>query len=142
MSSRMKAAFTCYLLGVLIAAGFGVVYLFRSEFMPYHAVAVGQSWEALQPAVRILVLALMRAVAAGCIAVAFLELVLLFVPFRQGAAWARWAIPAGGLVMCAGALYAMILVKLNTPAQPPLFGPVLGAVLLVTGFMLARERRK
>ena len=41
MSNRMKLAFGCHLLAVLVLAAFAVTYLFRSEFMPYHAVAVG-----------------------------------------------------------------------------------------------------
>lgn len=140
MNTRMRIAFGCYLAGTLIVTAFGIVYLFRSEFMPYHAVAVGRGWEAFDPAVQVLLLALMRAVASGCLAVAVLQIVLLLVPFRQGATWARWTMTGAGLLMCAGSLYAMLLVKLNTPANPPLFGPILGAVLLLLGLWQSRER--
>jgi protein-S-isoprenylcysteine O-methyltransferase Ste14 len=66
-----------------------------------------------------------------------LELFLLFVPFRHGEMWARWAIPAGGLVISIGALYAMAYVSLNTQASPPLIAPVAGILLFVAGLILS-----
>jgi hypothetical protein len=69
-------------------------------------------------------------------------LVLLFVPFRQGILWARWAIPAGGLVNTAGILYAMLFVGFKTPANPPWIAPLAGAVLLVAGFLFSLEQPK
>jgi len=141
MSTRMKIAFWCYLLGSLIATTFGIVYLVRPEFMPYHSVAVGMPWAAVEPSFQVLILALMRAVGAACLALAILQWTLLLIPFRQGAAWATWAIASSGLVMCAGSLYAMMLVRLNTPATPPWIGPAVGAALLVVGLMLSLERR-
>ena len=142
MSNRMKLAFGCHLLAVLVLAAFAVTYLFRSEFMPYHAVAVGMPWADVATPFQVLILALMRAVGAACLAVVVLILILLFVPFRQGAVWARWAIPAGGLVLSAGALYAMLHVWRNTPATPPWFAPVVGALLLVAGMLLSLRQPK
>ncbi len=43
--------------------------------------------------------------------------------------------------MCAGTLYAMMLVAQNTPATPPWIAPTAGAVLLVVALVLALERR-
>jgi len=137
----MKVAFWCYALGTLIVTAFGIVYLVRPEFMPYHSVAVGLPWAAVDPSVQVLILALMRAVGSACLALAILDWTLLLIPFRQGARWATWAIAASGLVTCAGSLYAMMLVAMNTPATPPWIGPVLGAVLLVAGLVLSLERR-
>jgi hypothetical protein len=137
MSTRMKIAFGCHLLATLIVAAFGVTYLFRSEFMPYHSVAVGMHWTEVGPSFQVLILALMKAVGGTCLAVVVLELILLFVPFRQGIVWVRWAIPAGGLVLSAGALYAMLYVGLNTPATPPWIAPVGGALLMVVGLLIS-----
>ena len=142
MSTRMKAAFGCHLLATLIVAAFGVTYLFRPEFMPYHAVAVGMPWADVTPSFRVLILALMRVIGGACLAVVVLELILLFVPFRQGVAWARWAIPAGGLVICAGALYGMLYVGLNTSATPPWIAPVVAALLLMAGLLLSLGQPK
>ncbi len=126
MSTRMKIAFGCHLLAILIIAAFGVAYIVRPEFMPYHAVAVGLPWAAVDPSFRVLILALMRGAGGAALAVVALELVLLVLPFRQGLVWARWTIPAGGFVISAGALYAMVFVGLNTPASPPWIAPVAG----------------
>lgn len=142
MNTRMKFAFGCHLLATLIVAAFGVTYLFRPEFMPYHSVAVGMPWAEVAPSFQVLILALMRVVGGTCLAVAVLELFLLVVPFRQGVVWARWAIPAGGLVLSAGALYGMLYVGLNTSATPPWIAPVAVALLSVAGLLLSLGQPK
>jgi hypothetical protein len=141
MSTRMKISFWCYLLGTLIVTAFGIVYLLRPQFMPYHSAAVGMPWDAVSPSFQVLILALMRAVGAACLAFAILQGTLLLIAFRQGARWATWAIAVSGLVMCAGSLYAMMLVARHTPATPPWIAPAAGAVLLVVGLALSLERR-
>ena len=70
-------------------------------------------------AAAMLILTLMRAVGSACLSLAVVQFVLSLIPFRQGAAWASWTIAVAGLVMCAGSLYAMTLVMLNTPATLP-----------------------
>jgi hypothetical protein len=142
MNKKLKTAFACHLLAVIVVAAFGVTYLLRPEFMPYHAVAVGTPWPDVSPGFRALVLGLMRVVGGACIAVVVLELGLLLVPFRQGARWARWLVPAGGLAICAGALYGMSLVARGTPATPPWSGPVAATVLFALGLLLSIEGRK
>lgn len=137
MNMRMKVAFTCHLLATLIAAAFGFVYLLRGEFMPYHAVAVGIAWNQVDSSFQVLIVGLMRAVGGACLAVAVLEFILILVPFRQGAKWARWAIPAGGLIIAGTALYAMAYVALNTPATPPWPAPAAAGLLLVVGLLLS-----
>ena len=133
----MKLAFACHLLATFILATFGFVYLFHRQFMPYHADALAMPWREVSPAFQALVLALMKAVGGACLAVTVLELVLLFIPFRQGLRWARWAIPGGGLVACATSFYAMIFLALNTPATPPWIAPGAGALLLLAGLVLS-----
>jgi hypothetical protein len=116
---------------------FGGTYLLRSQFMPYHGVALGKDWSEAPKEVRILVLALMRAVAGGALALAALATLVLLIPFRAGAIWAFWAIPLGGVILSAGALHAMRLVAANTPAKPP-YVPILVALgLTLTGLVLS-----
>ena len=141
MSTRMRIAFWSYLLATLTLTAFGVVYLVNPQFMPYHSVAVGMPWDAVAPSFQVLILALMRAVGGACLAFATLQWTLLLVPFRQGAAWATWAIAGSGLVMCAGSLYAMMLVAQHTPATPPWTAAAAGAILLVVGLLLSLDRR-
>jgi hypothetical protein len=142
MSTKMKIAFVCHLLATLIVAGFGVTYLLRPEFMPYHAVAVGMPWAEVPQFFQVLILALMRVIGGACLAVVVMQWILLSVPFRQGVVWALWAIPAGGLVICAGALYGMLYVGLNTSATPPWIAPFAAALLLLAGLLFSLGQPK
>jgi hypothetical protein len=134
---RLRLAFACYLLELPPLIIFGVVYLTRSAFMPYHAVAVGQSWPEVDPAFQVLILALMRVAGGGFLAAAVAMGILLFKPFRQGRRWAYWAIPAVGLISTLSSLYATAYVTWNTPASPPWIAAGLGVLLLCTGFILS-----
>lgn len=137
MSTTMTLAFVLHLASVLTVTAFGLTYLLRRRFMPYHAVALGCSWESLPPAHRVLILALMRGAGGALLAVAFLQAALLLAPFRSGEIWALWAIPAGALLVSTGALYAMQTVANNTPARPPR-GLVLGGTACsLAGFALS-----
>jgi hypothetical protein len=142
MSKRMKVAFGCHALALLIIAAVGVIYLSRTQFMPYHAVALGRSWADVDQVLQILLLALIRALGGACLATAFAMGILLVIPFRKGVFWARWAIPVVGLVAQLPLLYATLSVALNTPATPPWKGVLLIIVLLITGFILSVERKR
>ena len=142
MSIRMKTAFWCYLLALLPIGIFGMIYLFRSQFMPYHAIAVGKTWAEVDPSFQILLLALIRVLGGTWIATALAMGILLFIPFKQGMRWARWAIPAIGLVAELTALFATLTVTLNTPATPPWKGIVFIIVLLAVGLFLSLEPEK
>jgi hypothetical protein len=142
MSIRMKIGFWCHLLATLLIGIAGLIYLFRLQFMPYHAIAVGKTWVEVNSAFQILLLALIRVVGGAWIATALAMGILLFIPFRQGMRWARWSVPAIGLVAELPALYVTLSVTLNTPATPPWKAVVLSMVLLVAGFILSLEPEK
>ncbi len=142
VSIRMKAAFWCYLIALLPIGLFGIIYLFRSQFMPYHAIAVGKTWIEVDPAFQILLLALIKVVGGAGIALALAMGILLFIPFKQGKRWARWAIPAIGLTAELATLYATLTVTFNTPATPPWKGVSFIVVLLATGLILSLESEK
>lgn len=137
MNRRLKIAFFCYLLTLPLLTIFGLVYLFHSEFMLYHAVALGQSWSELEPPLQVLILALMRAVGGGFLATATAMGFLLFKPFRQGQRWSYWAIPTIGLISCGSSLYATLSVAHNTPASPPWLAATLVLLLIGLGFICA-----
>ncbi len=50
-------AFGCYLLAFFIVSLFAAAYLKRSDFMPYHAQAVGMSWAEIEPRMQMLLMA-------------------------------------------------------------------------------------
>nr|VFK39111.1 MAG: hypothetical protein BECKSD772F_GA0070984_103326 [Candidatus Kentron sp. SD]VFK44654.1 MAG: hypothetical protein BECKSD772E_GA0070983_104123 [Candidatus Kentron sp. SD]VFK46261.1 MAG: hypothetical protein BECKSD772F_GA0070984_12881 [Candidatus Kentron sp. SD] len=137
MRGKLKVAFSCYLLTLPLLMAFGLMYLFRPEFMPYHAVAVGRNWSEVDPGFQILILDLMKVAGGGLLATACAMGILLFKPFRQGARWTYWAIPAIGWTLCLPLLYATVHVARNTPASPPWMAIVLGILLLVAGFLFS-----
>lgn len=55
---------------------FGILYLFKSSFMPYHGEALACNWEEIASGNQILILALMRTVAGGYLAVALTIVIL------------------------------------------------------------------
>jgi hypothetical protein len=64
----MKIAFGLHLLAALLIAAAGLVYLFRSEFRPYHAEAVGPSWSEVERPFQILIRTLMIVLGGACLA--------------------------------------------------------------------------
>ena len=130
----MKVAAVCYILAIVLMATFGSVYLFRSEFMPYHADAIGTNWESIDRTIQVLILALMRVAGGGWLAASLSIAILLRVQFQKGLRWIRWVIPAVGLTVSLPTLYATYYVAINTPANPPWFAALLGVVLLLVGF--------
>jgi len=139
MTTAAAVALAFDLGGVFLIAVFGVIYLTRRQFMPYHAVAVGKQWLELDPPVRVLLLALMRASGGLCIAVTFLELVLLYVAGWHGARWALYAAAVGGLLVTAAFVAGMTLVTRNTQAKPPWIVAVVGGSFFVIGLGAATQ---
>lgn len=142
MSVRMKVAFWCYFFSGLLLVGFGFVYLFRAEFMPYHSIAVGMSWSAIPPHFQVLVLALMKVFGGTCVALALLNFIVLIVPFRQGENWALWALPLCALVQISASVYAMSHVALNTAAKPPFWSSAIAAILVIIALILSLSGQK
>ncbi len=137
MSWKLKVAFFCYLLSMLILILFALMYILRSEFMPYHAAAVGQSWTEVDPAFQIVILALMKVTGGGWLATVFANGILLFIPFRKGMQWAYWAIPVIALPASLTSLYSVIHLARNTPASPPTMAAAIATILIVVGFVFS-----
>jgi len=142
MRTRMTAALACYGLVILLALSFAGLYLLRSQFMPYHAVAIGASWPDLSPRYQALFLALMKVGGGGWLAVAGAMGALLLIPFRRKEPWARWAVTLIGLAAAVPTLYATLLVKARTPASPPWFGAAAAIGFLLVGFALSGPPRR
>ncbi|PVV14325.1 MAG: hypothetical protein B6D72_04140 [gamma proteobacterium symbiont of Ctena orbiculata] len=137
---RLKASFACYTLFLIITIVFAFIYLFRSEFMPYHALAVGHSWSETAPAYQNLIIGLMKAVGGGWLSIAIAISVLLIKPIKQGEHWAYWAIPAIGLPPALINLYVAVNMALNTPASPPWVFAALAILCLLGGFVLSSKK--
>ena len=125
--------------GASILLGFGLIYLFKNSFMPYHSEAVSQKWADLQPATRFLVLALMRATSGGFIATAVAIIFLQNKLQENRLTWIPNLILILGTISMACSLYAIILVSANTPGRPPVVADIGGEVLLIIGFVFNRR---
>lgn len=126
------ALFIVYLITALAGLIFASLYLFRGEFMPYHEVAVGKSWQMLNNEYQVLILALMRVSGGGWLATSVAILLLLFGPLRKGMYWPYYAIPIIGLAALIPSLVATLYVKIHSPADPPyLLAAVLSGLLII-----------
>jgi hypothetical protein len=138
MTGRRIAAEIFYGVTALISVALGLTYLFRAEFMPYHATALGMGWADLAPEVQALLLALMDVAGAGWAVTGFLVGLLLAVPFRAGAVWARWTIPGALVLLYVPILLATLSVAAETPASPPWYGNAAAVVATLIGLLLDR----
>ena len=119
MNRRDSASFVAHgtpTVGLLLQ---GLLYVTTPTFMPYHADALGTTWEALPAHYQGFVIGVIKAMGAGSIGVTLALLIMLAVPFRRGDAWARWAVPTIGAVFTALTAYAAFTIDVRTPASPP-----------------------
>jgi hypothetical protein len=137
MNTQIKTAFGLYFLVGLLLAAFGVVYLLRTQFMPYHAVAAGMPWADVPAGFKVVILGLIKAIGGTTLALAVAWYVVLFVPFRQGKNWAIFAMPLLGLLQSAAAFYSMNYVAMRTLAEPPVWAPGVGVLLTLVAFALS-----
>jgi hypothetical protein len=129
--------FVSYGLAALLAATFGLVYLVRPRFMPYHQEALGVPWKQVDPRLQALLLGLMRTAGGGLFASALAIAIMLVIPLRAGEAWPRYSIPIVGLATAAPAFYATVLVRNRTGAHPPVLAAAAGIGLIVLGVVLS-----
>lgn len=131
---KRKIALALHGLTAVVFLALAVVYMTRTEIMPYHLDALGTTWDAIEPAYQTLFLAFIRGVGGGYLAAAVALFVIVLIPMRRGAAWARWAAPTivgSGL----GPLIGVIMyVRANTSAEPPL---TLAVVVLAISIIAA-----
>jgi hypothetical protein len=131
------AAFVCYGIVALASVVFGLLYLVRSSFMPYHQEAVGKPWQELDPRLRALLLGLLRVVGGGQVACGLSMAILLAFPFRDGESWSRWALPLIGLAATLPTLYATVSIRRKTGAHTPVWISVAGVALIGFGAVLS-----
>ncbi len=137
MNLKNKVGFVCNAIVALQSLLFGIVYLVSDKFMPYHAEAIGRSWQALDGKLQILILAMMKAMGSGYLVSAAVAAVLLIIPWRRGEKWGRWTLFLVGLAVSSYSAGLALFVQIQTAAHTPWPAPVIGCVLLLIGFLLA-----
>jgi hypothetical protein len=129
----------CTHAAALLLFGFGMAYLMKNSFMPYHSEAVSLQWEQIEPNARYLYLALMRAASGGFISTAFVIVFLQVKLHKYRIPWIPALILAMGTIMMACLVYAIVLVSSHTPGRPPAAATLAGEVLLIAGFIFNRK---
>jgi hypothetical protein len=133
----LDLALAAVLLVALAGIAFGVRYMRREAFLPYHAAVAGKSWTELDHGVQVVILGMLKIIGGGFVT---LGVTLLWLSFalHEGARWAPWAI----LTISAAALGPMLYVatKLRTfrpDAQTPVRPTLVMIILIVFGVGLS-----
>lgn len=125
----------CYGVIALISLVFGIVYLTRTQFMPYHSLALEKQWTEVESNTQTLILALMRVAGSGFVVTGITILVLLCIPFQAREQWAVYSIFAIASCTSFSSGYATFLVNKRTPGNPPLKLSYVTVVLTLAGFV-------
>ena len=97
----------------------GLLYVTTPTFMPYHAAALGATWNDLPSHYQGFLLGVLKGMGAGSIAVTLALGIMILIPLRHGAPWARWAVPIVGVTFTVLTAYAAFTIDTRTPADPP-----------------------
>ena len=138
MNVAFSLAVIAYVAGVVLIIAFSIKYLVRTDFLPYHAVAVGRSWGEVDPRMQVLLLALIRMVGSLLFAVALAELMLLNLAFFSSLR-IRDLVTLQVLCLFAGIppVAVTLYVRRRTGAATPVRICLLGLALPMAGFALA-----
>jgi len=115
---------------------FGLAYLLKASFMPYHAETLSISWEELSPALQILILALMRAAGGGFFLAGLIIILLQRIYNRTRQKWIPSLVLLIGVILVLTTVYATLIVRLNTNANPPTLSSAAALVGLITGYIM------
>jgi uncharacterized protein YjeT (DUF2065 family) len=133
----LNLALAAVLLVALAAVLFGVRYMRREDFLPYHAAVAGKSWSELDPGVQVVVLGMLRIVGGGFVTLGVALLWLCFA-LHSGARWAPWAILTISAVALGPMLYVAVKLRTFRPdAQTPVRPVLVMMILIVVGVGLS-----
>lgn len=125
---------------LLVALGgilFGVRYMRREAYLPYHADVAGKSWNELDPGVQTIILGMLKVIGAGFVTLGVTLLWLCFA-LHEGVRWAPWAILTVSAVALGPMLYVAAKLRTFRPgAQTPVRPTLAMMVLIVAGVGLA-----
>jgi hypothetical protein len=129
-------ALVSYALAFMIIVAFSVVYLKRSDFLPYHGVAIARSWDMVDSRMQLLIMALIKVAGWAWLAVACAGFMLLYLLFSRSTAIALLVI-----VFCLIAVTPPIVVAIHvhrkTDAPTPIRSGALAMCLTLSGFTFA-----
>uniref|UniRef100_F4C6A6 Uncharacterized protein n=1 Tax=Sphingobacterium sp. (strain 21) TaxID=743722 RepID=F4C6A6_SPHS2 len=115
---------------------FGLVYLFKSSFLKYHGQALEKKWINVEREVQILILALMRVVGGGALAIGLVIIKLQLQYDAHHQSWIPSTILIAGSLLALSSLYAMSTVTLQTKGRPPIIVILVSFLLMIVGYFL------
>lgn len=139
MSTKTKVAFGCYLLLLLLLSWAGINMATASEPRPHHLQVMAVPWQDVQPGVQFMFLTALRAAGSlGLVAVLCIG-IILFIPFRRGERWARWATPVLCIAAVAPVIATGFAVAAKTGAAVPRVWLVIWGFLALSGLLLSGD---
>lgn len=131
-------ALVSYALAFMIIVAFSVVYLKRSDFMPYHGIAIARPWSKVDSRMQLLIMALIKVTGWAWLAVAFAGFVLLYLLFSRNTGFALLIIfQVFCLVAVTPPIAVAIYVHKKTAAPTPIRSGALVVFLTLSGFTFA-----
>jgi uncharacterized protein YjeT (DUF2065 family) len=133
----LNLALVPLLLVALAVILFGVRYMRREAFLPYHAAVAGKSWSELDAGVQRIVLGMLRIIGGG-FATFGVSLLWLCFALHEGVRWAPWAILTVSATVLVPMLYVAIQLRSFRPdAQTPVRPTLVMMALIVLGVGLS-----
>ncbi len=120
-------------ISAVIVLSMGIIYLFKGSFMPYHSEAVSVPWEEVSKPFQYLILALMRVVGGGYIGAAIVIVILQRNFAVTNKSWVCSLILIHGLIVSITSLYATLIIRFNSPGEPPTTLAIVLSVLIIIG---------
>lgn len=131
----INISFFCYVIVSLFSFVFGIIYITRDKFMPYHEVALNKTWEDLEKNQQTLLLALMRVAGSGFIGSSVITIFLIYIYHLYPTNIILLITPIPCLCMSFGSFLATTMVSQKTPTKPPLKLTILSFSLLCVGIL-------
>jgi len=117
---------------------FGVRYMRREAYLPYHAAVAGKAWSELDPGVQIVILCMLRLIGGG-FATFGVTILWLCYALHEGVRWAPWAILTVSIFALGPTVYVAAKLRAfrpdaNTPVRPTLM--LIALILVGVGLSL------
>ena len=87
----LNFALASVLLVALAGIVFGIRYMRRQAFLPYHAAVAGKSWAELDPGVQTIILGMLKIIGGGFVTLG-VTLIWLCFALDEGARWPPWTV--------------------------------------------------
>ena len=107
--------------------------------MPYHEIAMGQSFNSLSDDVRLVVVAFINGIGGSFITIAIIIIWLQYHFSKTPQLWiANLILITGGLTLLF-ILQAVFTLRIYTEGNPPLVLPLIGLGLIIVGYIFNRK---